>query len=231
MLLQINYHTKGSASSRNATTTRTTTSSSSPTDTVGSTSAAESPVFLGAVDLAYDPHSSEEELEVINGATAVHQFTAGDSDVFDDSPRRSCSSTINVENRKRSLAQSSEDEVRLACIYILDNYYNVLIFLASELWRALPHSSQFSHFAATRSAKTAPHWVWLSDTSPFPGSQQPPALLVSQPSPSLQLSSSAASSSQPSHLMHIAVRGTPTIGHSAYTHRIGSWPREYSHFL
>lgn len=98
----------GSASSRHTTTT--TTTSSSPTDTVGSASAAESPVFIGVVDLAYDQHSSEEELEVINGTTTTHPYT-GESEVFDDSPKRSCSSTITVENRKRSLAQSSEDEV------------------------------------------------------------------------------------------------------------------------
>lgn len=65
---------------------------------------------MGALDLAYDPHSSEEELEVINGATAEREY-AGESEVYDDSPKRSCSSTVNVENRKRSLAQSSEDEV------------------------------------------------------------------------------------------------------------------------
>ena len=70
----------------------------SPTDTVGST---ESPAFLGPVHLMYDQHSSEEELEVINGPSA-------ESEVF-DSPKRS-SSTI-IENRKRSLAQSSDDDV------------------------------------------------------------------------------------------------------------------------
>lgn len=72
----------------------------SPTDTVGST---ESPAFLGPVHLMYDQHSSEEELEVINGP-------AGESEVFDDSPKRS-NSTIIIENRKRSLAQCSDDEV------------------------------------------------------------------------------------------------------------------------
>lgn len=35
---------------------------------------------------------------------------SNESEVF-DSPKRSCSSTIIVENRKRSLAQSSDDEV------------------------------------------------------------------------------------------------------------------------
>lgn len=53
----------------------------------------------------YDQHSSEEELEVINGPS-------NESEVF-DSPKRSCSSTIIIENRKRSLAQSSDDEVRM----------------------------------------------------------------------------------------------------------------------
>lgn len=68
-------------------------------------------MFVGTVDLAYDQHSSEEELEVINGATTVQNFAEGESEIYDDSPKRSCSSTVNVENRKRSLAQSSEDEV------------------------------------------------------------------------------------------------------------------------
>lgn len=70
----------------------------SPTDTVGST---ESPAFLEATNLLYDQHSSEEELEVINGTTS-------EPEVF-DLPQRPCSTIM--ENRKRSLAQSSDDEV------------------------------------------------------------------------------------------------------------------------
>lgn len=71
----------------------------SPTDTVGSS---ESPAFLGPPHLLYDQHSSEEELEVINGVSVESEV---------DSPKRS-NSTLIIENRKRSLAQSSDDEVR-----------------------------------------------------------------------------------------------------------------------
>lgn len=70
----------------------------SPTDTVGSS---ESPAFLGPPHLLYDQHSSEEELEVINGVLVESEV---------DSPKRS-NSTLIIENRKRSLAQSSDDEV------------------------------------------------------------------------------------------------------------------------
>lgn len=72
----------------------------SPTDTVCSASPA---VYLGPAHSMYDQHSSEEELEVINGGPLA------ESDEF-DSPKRSVS-TLN-ENRKRSLAHSSDDEVR-----------------------------------------------------------------------------------------------------------------------
>lgn len=72
----------------------------SPTDTVGSS---ESPAFLGPPHLLYDQHSSEEELEVINGVSVESEV---------DSPKRS-NSTLIIENRKRSLAQSSDDEVSL----------------------------------------------------------------------------------------------------------------------
>ncbi|XP_055681723.1 uncharacterized protein LOC129789107 isoform X3 [Lutzomyia longipalpis] len=76
----------------------------SPTDTACSS---ESPAFANASHLMYDQHSSEEELEVINGpAEAASSPTIFD----DDSPKRS-SSTL-IEKRKRSLAHSSDEEVR-----------------------------------------------------------------------------------------------------------------------
>ncbi|XP_055710951.1 uncharacterized protein LOC129806410 isoform X2 [Phlebotomus papatasi] len=76
----------------------------SPTDTACSS---ESPAFVNASHLMYDQHSSEEELEVINGpAEAAINPTIFD----DDSPKRS-SSTL-IEKRKRSLAHSSDEEVR-----------------------------------------------------------------------------------------------------------------------
>lgn len=75
----------------------------SPTDTACSS---ESPAFLGPAHLMYDQHSSEEELEVINGPST------DESEIF-DSPKRS-SSTM-TENRKRSLAHNSDDEV---CLFL-----------------------------------------------------------------------------------------------------------------
>lgn len=77
----------------------------------------------------YDQHSSEEELEVINGpqpASPVPDIEyknkngsaasggsggsgSGGTDT-DASPKRCCSSTL-LERRKRSLAHNSDDEV------------------------------------------------------------------------------------------------------------------------
>lgn len=97
----------------------------SPTDTACSS---ESPAMLGQAHLMYDQHSSEEELEVINGPLSVaaaaasilviptttsaasESSSAEPEEVFDDSPKRA-SSTL-LETRKRSLAHSSDDEVR-----------------------------------------------------------------------------------------------------------------------
>lgn len=78
----------------------------------------------------YDQHSSEEELEVINGPLSEsptnvlhtppvtnrqHQrhksdFGAAAFATNGDSPKRCCSSTL-LEKRKRSLAHSSDEEV------------------------------------------------------------------------------------------------------------------------
>lgn len=76
----------------------------------------------------YDQHSSEEELEVINGPNSSANSADEHSDeVFDDeSPKRS-SSTI-IENRKRSLAQSSDDEVRFIAIFTLNMFKLNLVF-------------------------------------------------------------------------------------------------------
>lgn len=155
--------------------TTTTTSSSSPTDTLGSNGGGgdESPAFMGLADhlhLHYDPHSSEEELEVINGPSnsgvgggggsggsgnvsndgSNGRCTSGvadsnngndtgdvdgddggtirggssrggaslddDDNVF-ESPQRSCS--VIVENRKRSLAQCSDDDVSIFVLFMV----------------------------------------------------------------------------------------------------------------
>lgn len=89
----------------------------------------------------YDQHSSEEELEVINGPSAVAAATSTsstgasggasataascasrlsnrgctsslDTEAPSSNSKRS-SSTLMVENRKRSLAHSSDDEVSM----------------------------------------------------------------------------------------------------------------------
>lgn len=112
----------------------------SPTDSTLCSS--ESPIFVGpaaAIDLSsmYDQHSSEEELEVINGPLSesptnvlrtppsVNRQHSRQSYKTDfggafgvgsngdtNSPKRCCSSTL-LEKRKRSLAHSSDDEVRI----------------------------------------------------------------------------------------------------------------------
>ncbi|XP_037907288.1 NEDD8-specific protease 1 isoform X2 [Hermetia illucens] len=97
----------------------------SPTDTACSS---ESPAMLGQAHLMYDQHSSEEELEVINGSASVAAAASilvvptptsvasesssvePEEEVFDESPKRA-NSTI-LETRKRSLPHSSDDEVR-----------------------------------------------------------------------------------------------------------------------
>lgn len=96
----------------------------SPTDTACSS---ESPAMLGQAHLMYDQHSSEEELEVINGSASVAAAASilvvptptsvasesssvePEEEVFDESPKRA-NSTI-LETRKRSLPHSSDDEV------------------------------------------------------------------------------------------------------------------------
>uniref|UniRef100_A0A336MEU4 CSON014542 protein n=1 Tax=Culicoides sonorensis TaxID=179676 RepID=A0A336MEU4_CULSO len=112
--------------------------STSPSDSVTLCSS-ESPIYLGPSGLhplgMYDQaHSSEEELEVINGpspskvslsdlVTTTNSTSSSASSTnncssslaavenIDISPKRCCSSTL-LEKRKRSLAHNSDDEVR-----------------------------------------------------------------------------------------------------------------------
>lgn len=83
----------------------------SPTDTACSS---ESPAFISNAttnSLLYDQHSSEEELEVIYGQSSEDNVDHSDELFSEALPQRS-SSTI-IENRKRSLPQSSDDEVSI----------------------------------------------------------------------------------------------------------------------
>lgn len=79
------------------------------TSPTGTACSSESPAFLSLATnnlLMYDQHSSEEELEVINGPAG----TVSVDEIFDvESPKRP--STTTIENRKRSLVQNSDDEV------------------------------------------------------------------------------------------------------------------------
>ncbi|XP_063701304.1 uncharacterized protein LOC134831497 isoform X3 [Culicoides brevitarsis] len=100
--------------------------STSPSDSVTLCSS-DSPIFLGPPLGMYDQaHSSEEELEVINGPSPSKVLSdlypngsSGDvtnnscsvPPVAEISPKRCCSSTL-LEKRKRSLAHNSDDEVR-----------------------------------------------------------------------------------------------------------------------
>lgn len=58
----------------------------------------------------YDQHSSEEELEVINGPIINSRVDELSENLFDVDSFKSSNSAI-IESRKRSLAQSSDDEV------------------------------------------------------------------------------------------------------------------------
>lgn len=103
----------------------------SPTDTACSS---ESSAMMCQSHLLYDQHSSEEELEVINGPSSI-VASAGSGSILkvrgttsslisergtssldpdelcgEASTSKRSSSTLN-ENRKRSLAHSSDDEV------------------------------------------------------------------------------------------------------------------------
>lgn len=104
----------------------------SPTDTACSI---ESPAMMCQTHLVYDQHSSEEELEVINGPSSIAAAEAAANilvvrgtvsslaseresssvepeECFDEEAGTSKrSSSTMVENRKRSLAHSSDDEV------------------------------------------------------------------------------------------------------------------------
>ncbi|XP_065355436.1 uncharacterized protein Reph [Calliphora vicina] len=108
------------------------TDANSPTDTICSS---ESSAMMCKSHLQYDQHSSEEELEVINGPSSVAAAEAAASNVLTvrgtsslKSERGSSSldpdelqgeiaalkrsSSTLVENRKRSLAHSSDDDLR-----------------------------------------------------------------------------------------------------------------------
>lgn len=98
----------------------------SPSDSVTLCSSESPP--LGMYDQA---HSSEEELEVINGPSPSKVLSdlyqnGSNGDVTNScsvaatnveiSPKRCCSSTL-LEKRKRSLAHNSDDEVRVTCSF------------------------------------------------------------------------------------------------------------------
>lgn len=126
----------------------------SPTDTVGSS---ESPAFLGPPHLLYDQHSSEEELEVINGVSVESEV---------DSPKRS-NSTLIIENRKRSLAQSSDDEVSVALAFRLSvsfvSHPKPTGTKSTGTWTG---SGQFSYIAAIGGIKTEP-WPYTARNHTF----------------------------------------------------------------
>lgn len=65
----------------------------------------------------YDQHSSEEELEVINGPNINSRVDELSESLLEIDPFKSASSSttscVTTESRKRSIAQSSDDEVRL----------------------------------------------------------------------------------------------------------------------
>lgn len=89
----------------------------------------------------YDQHSSEEELEVINGPlatspvpdTAYKNGSAGSGGTDTDaSPKRCCSSTL-LEKRKRSLAHNSDDEVKFNFCFVFFYYTHDQMILASAV--------------------------------------------------------------------------------------------------
>lgn len=107
----------------------------SPTDTACSS---DSAAMMCQSHLLYDQHSSEEELEVINGPSSIAAAEAAQAsnvlvvrgtasslisergsssletdELFGEASTSKRSSSSFVENRKRSLAHSSDDEVRM----------------------------------------------------------------------------------------------------------------------
>lgn len=103
----------------------------SPTDSLTICSS-ESPIFLGPplnpLGMYDQAHSSEEELEVINGPltstspskvlSEMYQNGSSNGEYMAEiSPKRCCSSTL-LEKRKRSLAHSSDDEVRFKYFFL-----------------------------------------------------------------------------------------------------------------
>lgn len=100
----------------------------SPTDTVGST---ESPAFSSQPYLMYDQHSSEEELEVINGQSI-------ETEIYELPQRPSSTMT---ENRKRSLAQSSDEEVKEKKSILHIKNVSIFFFKGTKLNRIWSHAS------------------------------------------------------------------------------------------
>lgn len=79
----------------------------------------------------YDQHSSEEELEVINGSNIDDRVdvddlpeTMLDIDTFKSSPSTTAA-TCTVESRKRSIAQSSDDEVSFFLDFLFAFFFPV----------------------------------------------------------------------------------------------------------
>lgn len=66
----------------------------------------------------YDQHSSEEELEVINGPNMNSRVDELSENLLEIEPFKSPSSSSTMEtSRKRSIAQSSDDEVSQFFLY------------------------------------------------------------------------------------------------------------------
>lgn len=130
-----------------------------------SCSSSASRYFLDVVTssscLMYDHHSSEEELEVINGSNIDDKVDELSESLFEiepfKSPSTSSSSTIN-ESRKRSIAQSSDDEViHSPCRRFGDersmNFCSISSTGAQLLGGSAGSGRQLPHIAAARSAE------------------------------------------------------------------------------
>lgn len=127
------------------------TDANSPTDTICSS---ESSAMMCKSHLQYDQHSSEEELEVINGPSSVAAAEAahaasnvltvrGTSSLISERGTSSLdpdelhgeaaalkrSSSTLVENRKRSLAHSSDDDVSRLIFWYTNIFHHIFIFV------------------------------------------------------------------------------------------------------
>lgn len=119
--------------------------------------------------LMYDQHSSEEELEVINGPNINSRVDELSESLLEIEPFKSPSSSTTsctmTESRKRSIAQSSDDEVsaqvklydrKIKRFFLKCCHFNIHFRAGSQfLGEHTSAGDKFSHIATNRSTEAA----------------------------------------------------------------------------